>query len=308
MSLPLLNMVRGVPRSHHMPLRVTNPDRLSFISEDATVVLSVIPANDKKDIKVSIPEYPVRPKHTGSGDSSKWSMDSVSTDTKSSLSSRSSSRYSSPNSSPGNHSRYADMPDDVPRDESLKFLIVLLGSSLDKDENSWHGLDRQTSIRSVPSERHSPWIGPLARPQHTNDRRHTPIHTPSDSDSDTSSDPAHWKNVPVIPLKPLMESMGLVPPSVGSHYSPAVVPRYIASAPSLSHAGSSGYLTPASMSNVALPMQNSSPYIYASPRLDCSPYPPGWQQTPLPHSRPPSVAYSAVSHSSPYEYPRSHPF
>ncbi|CAA7259309.1 unnamed protein product [Cyclocybe aegerita] len=33
MSLPLLNMVRGVPFSHRVPLRVTNPDRLSVISD-----------------------------------------------------------------------------------------------------------------------------------------------------------------------------------------------------------------------------------------------------------------------------------
>lgn len=54
-----------------------------------------------------------------------------------------------------------------------------------------------------------------------------------------------------------------------------------------------------SVSQMGSPAPSESPHIYASPQMDYVP----WQmQIPpnVPHSRPPSRAYSAISHGTPY--------
>ncbi|KAF8956070.1 hypothetical protein BDZ97DRAFT_1925850 [Flammula alnicola] len=313
MSLPMLNMVRGVPFSHRVPLRVTNPDRISEINIIPGQVPETLPASQPitetghtaSNNTLSIPVISKSSKHDDVKKSSASIRSSDTRSSKSSRSSRSSSRsenLSSRNPSPGDR----DKADESTRrgdkhssreEDSPEFLIVLLGDTLDIDVHSWHGLERQTSIRSVPADRHSPWIGPLACPENPTDRQYTPTRTPNDSDSEASeADPDHWKNIPVIPMKPLMEAMGLIPNI--SYYSPPVVPGGLQYHTSISNAGS--------------PAPNQSPYLYSSPRLDSSPFVPPWlpqlQILPNATSRPPSRAYSSASYASPYMQSNTGPF
>ncbi|KAF9486434.1 hypothetical protein BDN70DRAFT_869975 [Pholiota conissans] len=319
-SLPLLNMVRNVPFSHRLPLRVTNPDRLSMVSEISIVPgklpeeLSSEPINHSSkeaNNTLTVPVHSKSSKHGSTEEPIKKSSDSIcSSDTKSSKSSRSSRSSarsegrSSRNTSPGdgeNAGHSSRRRKDSSKDEAPEFLIVLLGDLLDIDMHSWHGLERQTSIRSVPAERHSPWIGPLASEEKENPLPHHYAYSNAQDDSDSESsqhEHGHWKNIPVIPMKPLMEAMGLIP-SV-AHFSPPVVPGGLPYHHALSNAGS--------------PLANSSPYIYSSPRLDSSPYIPSWiPQLPVPSnatsvpSRPPSRAYSSA-YASPYMQSHTGPF
>jgi len=121
-------------------------------------------------------------------------------------------------------------------------------------------LERQSSIRTLPPDRHSPWIGPLAR---------------SDSrDADTDSEEI-WNNNPS-----------------GTYY------------PTVPVIPGAQYIT---LNQMGSPAPSESPYLYSSPHLE-SPYNP-WQLPiqHVPHSRPPSQAFSIASHSSPFIYP-STPF
>ncbi|KDR85494.1 hypothetical protein GALMADRAFT_364491 [Galerina marginata CBS 339.88] len=302
MSLPLLNMVRNVPFSHRVPLRVTNPDRLSLISE------SDVAPEELKNVAPPIPDVktkaglsvPVvsRSSKRGREDAVHGSSASIrSTDTKSSKSSRSSrsssrseNRDSSspPDRHKGNRDSSRSHDHEIP-----EFLIVLLGDRLDTDANSWHGLERQTSIRSLPADRHSPWVGPVAHSELG--YRSTPT-TPNGSD-DESDDEVEWKHTPVIPMKPLMEAMGIIHSS-SYYHSPPVVPG--------------GLQYQLSIANASSPAPSHSPYLYGSPRLDSTSYVPAWlPQLQMPHnspSRPVSRAYSSASYGSPYMQSHTGPF
>ncbi|KAF8203854.1 hypothetical protein BJ912DRAFT_941223 [Pholiota molesta] len=326
MSLPLLNMVRGVPFSHRLPLRVTNPDRLSMLSqisivpgklpEELSLPKSVNQANKEASNNNLADAVHSKSSRRGINDETiKRSSDSIrSSDTKSSKSSRSSrsssrsENRSSRNPSPGDgeNSRHSSRrrKDSSKDEEPPEFLIVLLGDKLDIDIHSWHGLERQTSIRSVPAERHSPWIGPLASQENPYGYHQTYYNTHDDSESDLSEqEQEQWKNIPVIPMKPLMEAMGLIPNM--AYYSPPVVPGGLQYHHAVSNAAS----------NAGSPQSNSSPYLYSSPRLDSSPYVPSWlPQLPVPSnatsvtSRPPSRAYTSASYASPYMQSHTGPF
>lgn len=205
-------------------------------------------------------------------------------------------------------------------------------------------LDRQTSIRSVPAERHSPWIGPLASqdtsPVYTPSlyMYPTPTITPDDSDSDSDASDGehdgarqHWKNVPVIPMKPLMEAMGLIPSNYHAQGGATpVIPGGLAHFQAVHSAAGGGSPTPSG---------GGSPYLYSSPRMDSaaqlqshgsvhgspSPYVPAWisglQTTGSVASRPgsrpasraafvPSAAGSAYGspYASPYMQSHTGPF
>ncbi|KAF8167590.1 hypothetical protein B0H34DRAFT_682448 [Crassisporium funariophilum] len=346
MSLPLLNMVRGVPFSHRVPLRVTNPDRLSLVSEIDVLVadltnMSLPPLSTTLGIvqraqeaprvdiiannTLTVPAAHQSSRHRTADDDIKKSSASIrSSDTRSSHSSRSSrsssrseNKHSSRRTSPGDSGKTHESSRRQDRhsskeSEGAEFLIVLLGDKLDKDTNSWHGLDRQTSIRSLPADRHSPWISPLARPDSVSYRMSTArSHNDSDS-SEESGGEGGWKNSPVIPMKPMMEAMGLIPNSAYFR-PPPVVPGSIQYHMSSSNPGSPApYQSP--YSNPGSPAPYQSPYLYGSPHLDSSPYVPAWMQLPQvapsgsPLSRPPSRAYSAASYSSPYMQTLNGPF
>jgi len=293
MSLPLLNMIRGVPLSHRIPLRIANPDRLSMISD-----IDVVPCeevNSAMASKVTKPEPP-SPEPVGSlsvenpvHDSSASIFSAHTTSSESSKSSRS--------SSPSEIRDKGDREDSRSKNHEIpEYLIVLLGDKLDTDANSWHGLDRQVSIRSLPADRHSPWIGVVAHSENTNNRN-SPSRTPSGSDDEGSEDESGWIRSPaVIPLKPLMEVMGLMPKP--THHSPRVVPG--------------GLQYQLSVANAMSPAPSQSPYLYGSPRLDSSPYVPAWASplhfSPNAPSRPVSRAYSSASYASPYMQTHTGPF
>jgi len=309
MSLPLLNMIRGVPFSHRVPLRVANPDRLSLISEiDIVPVLESAERLPASKLATLEPHHthnenhasPSPPavsnshrlsKHVNTDDVKKSSASIRSSDTKSSKSSRS-SRSSSHLEHKGRRSSSLEKLS-LKDQEVPEFVIYFLGDKLDRDTTSWHGLERQASIRSMPPDRHSPWIGPLA-PADSVNFRHSFAHSVNESDSEESDGESHWRNSPVIPLKPFLESIGLAPQF---YRSPPVVPggKYI------------------SIGSVGSPMPSQSPYLYSSPRLEASPYLPAWlppMQIPsnAPSSRPPSRAFSSASYASPYMQSHTGPF
>lgn len=292
-SLPLLNMIRNVPFGNRVLLRVTNPDRLSIISETNIPLEGTDPPttaiNLDGDIsnKLTVPLVSHSSKRSPNGDGLRKSSASIrSSDTrssKSSRSSRSSSRSENPDSS--RNPSPTDQNKSSPTSKELpQFLIIFLGDKFDTDANSWHGLERQSSIRSLPADRHSPWIESI-------NRKYSPAHTSDDSDSEESDVESSWKHPPVIPIKPLIEAMGFSP-SASYYQSPPVIPG--------------GLPYQVSIVNATSPAPNHSPYLYSSPRLDSSPYLPPWLpqlQTP-PHapSRPSSRAYSSASYGSPASY------
>lgn len=150
-------------------------------------------------------------------------------------------------------------------------------------------LERQTSIRSLPPDRHSPWIGPLARSDSI-DQRYLGNHISPESAEDSGLG-ENWTNSPVVPMKSLMEAMGYV----NTYYQPVpVVPgaQYV------------------NLGQMGSPAPNESAYLYFSPQLDSPPYIP-WPLPMAPSnplSRPPSQAYSTASHGSPFMHPHVAPF
>lgn len=87
-------------------------------------------------------------------------------------------------------------------------------------------IERQTSVRSNTSsmkERTSPWIGPLAKAdllqppvsQHSKRRSLRSNHgrTGHESDEETHDGNTSWNEGPVVPLKPILETLGFMPSS-----------------------------------------------------------------------------------------------
>lgn len=157
-------------------------------------------------------------------------------------------------------------------------------------------LGKQSSIRSLPADRHSPWISPLARPDSVHYQyRQSITKTNLESNSDESSDEGGWKNSPVVPIKPMMEAMGMIPNT--AYFRPAPVIPSIQYYPSIGNAGS--------------PLPNQSPYLYSSPHLDSPSYFPSWSPFPptaSPLLRPPSRTYSSATYGSPYLQTHNSPF
>ena len=152
-------------------------------------------------------------------------------------------------------------------------------------------LSKQSSIRSLPADRHSPWISPLAQPDSVYQYRQSVAM--ASLESDESGDEGGWRNSPVIPMKPMMEAMGMIPNT--AYFRPAPVIPTIQYHPSIGNTNS--------------PSSHQSPYLYASPQLD-SPYTiPTWSPFPTasPLPRPPSQAYSAT-YGSPYLQTHNSPF
>lgn len=181
-SLPYLNMVRGVPRAHRVPLFITNPDRLSTYTEMDSPLETPTTSIPEETVKTAKPEGPfvfaITPPDTNSPHGGKHdhersgltplmksSASIRSTGTHSSRSSRSSaeSGHSSLNRSPS--SQYDGKLPSVEENWKFDYLIVLLGDTFQKEGLSWHGLERQPSSRSNHRSRtkepSSPWFGTL---------------------------------------------------------------------------------------------------------------------------------------------------
>ena len=162
-------------------------------------------------------------------------------------------------------------------------------------------LERQASLKNqvtIHHDRHSPWSGPLARPDTIS--RHPPqrasrINEDSDnSDDESASEAGGWKDSPVIPTKPLMEAMGLIPRT--SYYEPPVtIPFEIMRA-------AAAHSSPPAPPAPVIPRGSYTP----SPRVSTSSYVPAWispapsHHPSLPGSRPQSRAFSVYS---PYTQP-----
>ena len=154
-------------------------------------------------------------------------------------------------------------------------------------------LDRQTSIRSLPPDRHSTWTGVVASSE-TLPPRSSPLRNPNDSDS--SDDDWGWTPDQPVHNEPVILLLGPTPKP--AHQSPRVVPG--------------GLKYQLSVASTMSPTPAQSPYLYSSPRMDSSPYVPAWS-SPLhipsnPPSRPVSRAYSSASNASPYMQTHTGPF
>ncbi|RXW24537.1 hypothetical protein EST38_g1317 [Candolleomyces aberdarensis] len=313
-SLPYLNMIRGVPRGNRLALMVTNPDRMSMVSEvdtlvfDPSAIQGVMLDSEGAAfpvIAITPPDKMVPPESlaasSGPAPVMKSSASVHSTETRSSRSSRSSQ---------------SDSPELDPDRVLNQFLIVLLGDKLEREGLSWHGLERQTSVRSqhrsfTKEEKVSPWTGPLAKADspprpHQNRRSLRRRSNESDSDSDGSYEEGHWKDSPVVPLKPLLESLGIIStsdPNISSPYpaNPPMIPPFasystsMVASPGPSTMPQLGYAASNGSSRVSMNM--NGPYVpayFAQPRSG----------TGSPVSRPasrvlPPMAYAA----SPYMRP-----
>ncbi|KAF8079224.1 hypothetical protein FPV67DRAFT_103726 [Lyophyllum atratum] len=196
MSLPFLSMIRGVPLGHRLPLRVTNPDRLSMMSSD--IVVQEVPktniAQPAPDIALSsIAEAEVKPP-----------IQKFLTPEVVRASSRHSIRSSHSKESSAASTASVESRRSKHKDKEIppEFLIVLLDDRTDKDTRTWHGLERQvsrTSARTTPS-RVSLWDGPLARDNGITYSTH-PARSSSQK-GEESSEEEDWENSPVIPMLP----------------------------------------------------------------------------------------------------------
>ncbi|KAF7436177.1 hypothetical protein PC9H_003003 [Pleurotus ostreatus] len=228
-SLPLLNMIRGVPLGNRLPLYVTNPDPAS--STTSSVRGSIVDAGGQgKDLSEAVTEALTRPKTPVSRSPSEPSSEDSSKTEKSEKSSRK-HRASPTNKSP-------TAPKD---DKSSEILIVLVD---EKSDHTWHGLERKltrkstkSSTRTASGERYSPWLGPLVAANKVTYRRPSrrgirPLRrhsmqtddssslSPSSSDEDDFEGDDNWKGpaypsfpvVPAYPIKSYLINEGLLPP------------------------------------------------------------------------------------------------
>lgn len=184
-------------------------------------------------------------------------------------------------------------------DEKLgEFLIVLLDENFAHKGETWHGLERQASLKNQVTthhDRHSPWSGPLARPDTISRHPTSRINDDSEnSDDESASEVGGWKDTPVIPAKPLMEAMGLIPRA--SYYEPPVTIPFEIMRAAAAHSPPPGPPPP------VIPRGSYTP----SPRVSASSYVPAWispapsHHPSLPVSRPQSRAFSVYS---PYTQP-----
>ncbi|KAF7354394.1 hypothetical protein MVEN_01128300 [Mycena venus] len=297
MSLPLLGMTRGVPVSHRLPLRVTNPGgTMSMSSSNGSLVetpnLRPTKSSPLRDGIASAAQDSAnaQPMHIGNA------VSGTSTSTLSPSRSGSSQREKS------KISRHSKGP--TPQvEDNAKISMVPLGNKDKDDDATWHGLEgRLSSMRSARgiSPHDSPWLGPLV--DLNEDITYTPDYSEYHSDlcyfNDSDDSDPDSDDDTVWPLD------GTV---------------------------TMGYLTPkaAVLSDMPLPygsytplpaMSSSSPYTsaelyttpYVSPQVQRSPYQPlGRSGTPLaygttppmqPQRSSPGTVYAPMAHTSHAQY------
>ena len=168
--------------------------------------------------------------------------------------------------------------------------ILIKSTTADMDTDR---LEKQSSIRSLPADRHSPWISPLARPDSVRYRQSV-CRSSLEPNSDESGHEGGWRNSPVVPMKSMMEAIGVIPNTAYFRSAPVI--------PSIQY-----HPPPGNMS----PSPHQSPYLYSSPHLDSPSYSPTWSPFPpttSPLSSPPSRMYSSATYASPYLQPHYSPF
>ncbi|KAF6754189.1 hypothetical protein DFP72DRAFT_1033376 [Ephemerocybe angulata] len=316
-SLPYLTMVRGVPRGNRVPLMVTNPDRLSMLSEvevpladpdtyeskhvrreqeNGAPVISVIPPDSKTPT-----HFQIGTDSSGLAPVMKSSASVYSTETRSSGSSGSSR---------------SDARDDLDSDweeadMKHEFLIVLLGDKFPREGLSWHGLERNTSARSqhrsFAKNRKSPWIGPLARADEPALAQPAPHAAHSKRKSHHEhADGAYDEQTPVVPLQPLLESLGFMQhASSDPNSSISGYPSHTPSPPVIPHLALSGIASPVP-SNIMHLGGYAGGGASATPRMSMNvnqAYVPAWvgqsRSTGGARHLPPPVAYSAAPYMRP---------
>ncbi|KAG5642555.1 hypothetical protein DXG03_002568 [Asterophora parasitica] len=161
-SLPYLDMVRNVPLTHRIPLRVTNPDRLSLISSSdaaaspttevqsppATALAPIAESDEVIDTAAPTP----RPTNSFLGPNDAMTR-------RNSIRSSHSKESSAASTISGGSHRSKKRDWEMPT-----FLIILLDDMIEQDTRTWHGLERQLSTNTPSnSARVSLWDGPLAR-------------------------------------------------------------------------------------------------------------------------------------------------
>ncbi|PFH46396.1 hypothetical protein AMATHDRAFT_69969 [Amanita thiersii Skay4041] len=259
-SLPLLNMMRNVPFGNRLPLRVTNPDNASIMSDTettptATRILETI--TETAEMKTAVPKS-----ESPTAVESSQQRDSVETRTKgrhrtrSSEEKRKGSRRSSDKRAPdaeegspakrhsssrrhksqddysSKHSpkhRHRDRKDS---DEASEFTIALLD---DKLEKSWHGLDlpETETPRAITTFLDSPWTGPLA---HSSGTYFYSRPEDDESDDDDDDDDEWEDNYPVVVVPPAFNKSPVIPTTMEQgHKFPSPAPPV---ARALSYSGS----------------------------------------------------------------------
>lgn len=340
-SLPYLNMIRGVPRGNRLPLFIANPDNPStdslvespktmpseladdtaerHLHESPTpLVVSITPPTDVPPISAMVNRSTT---NVGLTPIMKSSASIRSTETRSSKSSTSSqdSTRSSELDTPNEH-HHNSLPA-VEEEFKNDFLIVVLGDKLEKEGLSWHGLEREVSTKRQqappPPQRNSPWIAPLTQPQEYSPMYLVPPSTQNsayDSESDGENDGEGWRNLPVVPLKPFLESIGFVPSpgqDVSGYYTPAPPAAPLPGTATYNMTGpprlslASPY-TPASTARPRRVGTYPSVTPTSSTGSAASPYSLGWRELSYSNgsspylSRAPSRAPSMGSYGSPY--------
>ncbi|RDB19311.1 hypothetical protein Hypma_013446 [Hypsizygus marmoreus] len=280
MSLPFLNMIRGVPLTHRVPLRVTNPDRLSMISTSSDAIQPPTPENT--------PQQPSRALETvvEQEESNQVTLpvdlnmlhapEVVRTSSHSSGSSLSKdspkSSAASIASSESHRSKRKDRKSESKEEDPSEFLIVLLDDKIDKNSRTWHGLERQVSRQSTRTtpNRVSAWDGPLARDNGITYRT-PPIRSSPAKGEESSSDEEEWENSPVIPVQAYMLASMRAASEPNTRLTSPVVParaQYMlamgANSPMVS-VGNLGYTVPRNSGSNSFPSSPYMPSAYASP-------------------------------------------
>ncbi|KAL0951983.1 hypothetical protein HGRIS_008636 [Hohenbuehelia grisea] len=160
-SLPLLNMMRGVPFGNRAPLMVTNPDLASSTSGSArnTIIESAGADNQLSNALDQALQQRQQPTTPDASPSDRYKPKKSSPLAVSRSGSETSSSHDSPKSE-------ASRRTGGKAGDSDEILIVLLD---EKSNHTWHGMEKnlerkrtKTSIRTSSGDRHSsPWLTPL---------------------------------------------------------------------------------------------------------------------------------------------------
>ncbi|KAG6826626.1 hypothetical protein H0H92_015099 [Tricholoma furcatifolium] len=328
-SLPYLDFIRNVPNTHRIPLKVTNPDiRLSIISSISPVSPTTPAKLSQKPALASIAEaepayVPIPTSFSATVSPQKLlAPEGVA---RSDVSIRSSAASTTSTESRGKHHTK----------NAQEFLMVVLDEKIEKDNRTWHGLERQVSrSTSRSSSRVSLWDGPLARETPGRNFVHPPQATRPDGE-DSSDEEDDWDNSPLIPPPATFFAMArsiseprpfhpVIPPTlpryrqptslgaspVGSfanlNYGPSplptVPPVLYPHSPYAPTTYASPYQTP-----VPVPQMSISPYHSpAVPAIQMSPYhPPGLVIPPMQVSpyQSPHIPMRALSRSGTFQPP-----
>ncbi|KAJ7572010.1 hypothetical protein C8J56DRAFT_994645 [Mycena floridula] len=304
-SLPLLNMIPGVPMSHRLPLRVTNPDPGSPTYSLSSNRGSAIVRADEGFPSSSVIPMPVVPE-----------VVPAPVETDDPVETAPDKKHRSKKSRHRRHERTSS--EDGSPENSPEILIVLMDDEKAPKRSTWHKGDTPKMPIRKPSRRLSPWNGPLAHSDGEIQRYpHSGSGHETDNETDDSDDEDGWNTGPVVPMRAALTALGYLPQP--STYSPAPsyapsLPRSFASGPApyppFGHSyQASPYAPP--LSNYTTPYTTpyaspyaspySTPYTMSSPQLPAQNYPSPYVGAASPYipSRPMSWANPNAIYSNP---------